>query len=71
MASKSIRADAFSTNGSTNCIHSGLRDVDAPLRSDALARIVLRYFQRVFLKREPSEPKQCEQVGDGDAEEAV
>ena len=71
MASKSIRADAFSANGSTNCIHSGLRDEDAPLRSDALARVVPRYFQRVFPRREPSEPKQCEQVGDGDAEEAV
>ena len=68
MASRSIRADAFSRNGSTNCIHSGLRDVDAPLRSDAFARVVLRYFQRVFPRREPSEPKQCEQVGDGDAE---
>jgi hypothetical protein len=71
MSSRSIRADAFATNGSTNCIHSGLQDVGAPLRSDALALVVLRYFQRLFPRRAPSEPKQCEQVGAGDAEEAV
>ena len=71
MVSRSICADAFSANGSTNCIHSGQADEFALFRSEALARVGEQISGDVFRGGRPSEPKPGEQVGDGDAEEAV
>ena len=71
MSFRSIRAESFATDGSTNCIHSGQADEFALFSSEALARVGEQISGDVFRGGRPSEPKPGEQVGDGDAEEAV
>jgi hypothetical protein len=65
------RSAAFSSNGSTNCIHSDQSDEFGRFRSEALARVAGQISGGVFGGGRPSEPKPGEQGGDGDAEEAV
>ncbi len=70
VAVRLIRAEAFSANGSTNCIHSGQSDQAHFSVPGHWLGLRDRFQGDVFREGSPPETKPGEQVGDGDAESA-